>query len=338
MRSPEGNGDSSGEGRKGALLLLRDRPREADGTSKRASTLPSSNALRPDSGLNLGWYRPAAPEERPAAGADRNEWSSGDEPRGLEEPHSIVTATATRVDLRANPAPSDPNDSPLGARRPRRTPTGSSQHIRRRETGLAPVGAATVRRWAAILLAPVAREVRKRPRAVGTAAVLLVAFAVVTALEQPGVLFATGSPAPPRHTSHPQSPAGESSGAPETRRPPDIVLGATTHHPNRRSRPASHSPDGAHHHASTAVATSAAAKASVTVTASRSTVSGGSAASSSQASPVQTRATTSEPISSSLGPSSTSSGSSAGNQGSASSAQPPFGSNGTLGPGSSPQS
>jgi hypothetical protein len=183
MASPDGNGSSTGEGRKGALLLLRGRPPDADGTSERASTLPSSNALRPDSGLNLGWYRPAPPDERPADGGDRDELSSRDEPRRLEEPDSIVTATATAtyVDLRANPAPSDLSDSPLGARRPRGTPARSPQ----RETGLARVGVANARRLAAALLAPVAREARKRPRAVGIAAVLFVALAVVTALEQP---------------------------------------------------------------------------------------------------------------------------------------------------------
>jgi len=180
MASPDGNGSSTGEGRKGALLLLRGRPPDADGTSERASTLPSSNALRPDSGLNLGWYRPAAPEERPADGGDRDQWSSRDEPRRLEEPHSKATATATRVDLRANP-PSDPRDSPLGARRPKGTLASSPQ----RETGRARVGIANVRRLAAALLAPVAREARKRPRAVGIAAVLLVALAAATALEQP---------------------------------------------------------------------------------------------------------------------------------------------------------
>src|SRR6516165_5729690 len=88
MESPDGNGSSTGEGRKGALLLLRGRPPEADATSERATTLPSSNALRPDSGLNLGWYRPAPPEERPTDGGDQNERPSRNEPRRLEEPPS----------------------------------------------------------------------------------------------------------------------------------------------------------------------------------------------------------------------------------------------------------
>jgi hypothetical protein len=186
MRSPDGNGSSTGEGRKGALLLLHGRrPAEADGTPERASTLPSSNALRPDSGLNLGWYRPAPPEERPADDGDRNSHGA---PRQADEPQSRVLAAATRVDLRAKSAPSDPNDSPLGARRPRRTPPDSLQQTRRRGAGLALVGLAAlarVGRSAAVLLSPVARGVRKRQLAVGIAAVLLFAIAAVTVLEQP---------------------------------------------------------------------------------------------------------------------------------------------------------
>lgn len=181
MGSPDGNGSSTSEGRKGALLLLHGRRRtEADGTSERASTLPSSNALRPDSGLNLGWYRPAAPGDRPADAGDRNSHGA---PRQANEPQS--TALATAVDLFASPASSDPSDSPLGARRPRGTPKGSSQQTRRRETGLARVGVASARRMAAVLLGPIAREVRKRQLAVGIAAVLLFAIAAVTVLERP---------------------------------------------------------------------------------------------------------------------------------------------------------
>jgi hypothetical protein len=183
MGSPDGNGSSTGEGRKGALLLLHGRrPTEADGTSERAATVPSSNALRPDSGLNLGWYRPATRDERLADPAGPNEWTSHGAPREADEPQSTVVTTATRVDLRA--APSDPSDSPLGPRRPRGTPTGSSRQTRRRETGLARVGVANVRRLAMIVLGPVARHCRKRPLAVGIAAALLVAVAAVTALEQ----------------------------------------------------------------------------------------------------------------------------------------------------------
>ena len=180
MRSPDGNGSSTGEGRKGALLLLHGRPTEADGTSERAATLPSSNALRPDSNLNLGWYRPAVPEDRPEDAADRSSYGA---PGQANEPHS--TALATAVDLRASPASSDPSDSPLGARRPRGTPAGSSQQTRRREPGLARVGVASARRMAAVLLGPVAREARKRQLAVGIAAVLLFAIAAVSVLEQP---------------------------------------------------------------------------------------------------------------------------------------------------------
>jgi hypothetical protein len=75
---------------------------------------------------------------------------------------------------------------------------------------------------------------------------------------------------------------------------------------------------------------------SATVSVSRSTVSNGSAGSSPHASPVHTPAPTSEPITSSTAASSTSSGGSAAHQ--ASRTQPAFGSDGTLGPGSSPQS
>ena len=106
MGSPDGHGSSTGEGRKGALLLLRGgRRTEADGTSERASALPSSNALRPDSNLNLGWYRPAAPEERPGASGKRDGWSSHDGPPQADEQQSIVTAAATRLDLGAESEP-----------------------------------------------------------------------------------------------------------------------------------------------------------------------------------------------------------------------------------------
>jgi hypothetical protein len=134
MESPDGTGSSTGEGRKGALLLLHGgRPTEGEATSDRASALPSSNALRPDSNLNVGWYRPAAPEEKPPDAWDRNEWSSQAERHRVDEQQSTVTVTATRVDLRADPAATDPSDSPLGARRPRGTPAGSSQRTRRQE-------------------------------------------------------------------------------------------------------------------------------------------------------------------------------------------------------------
>ena len=187
MDSPDGNGSSTGEGRKGALLVLRGgRPTEADGTSERGTALPSSNALRPDSHLNLGWYRPTAPEERPGASGKRDGWSSHDGPRQADEQQLIVTAAATRLDLGAEPSPSDPGDSPLGVRRSSNTLAGSSHEGRRRETGRVPVGVAKVCRSARVRLGSSTREGRKRPLAAGVAAVLLVAaaFAAMTALEQ----------------------------------------------------------------------------------------------------------------------------------------------------------
>ena len=187
MRSPDGHGSSTGEGRKAALLLLRGgRRTEGNGTSERASALPSSNALRPDSNLNLGWYRPAAPEERPGASGKRDGWSRHDGPPQADEQQSIVTAAATRLDLGAEPSPGDPGDSPLGVRRSRNTLAGSSHEGRRRATGSVRVGVATVCRSAAVRLGASTREGRKRPLAAGVAAVLLVAaaFAAMTALEQ----------------------------------------------------------------------------------------------------------------------------------------------------------
>lgn len=191
MGSPDGHGSSTGEGRKVALLLLRGRsPTEADGTSERASTLPSSNALRPDSNLNLGWYRPAAPEERPPASGGRDERSSRDDPGQADERQSTLTAAATCLDLGAEPAPSNPSDSPLGARRSRDRSTRGSQEGRRRAPGLARVRGARPARLAAVWVRPWAREVRKRPLAAGVSAALLVAvvFAAATAVEQPSNL------------------------------------------------------------------------------------------------------------------------------------------------------
>jgi hypothetical protein len=75
---------------------------------------------------------------------------------------------------------------------------------------------------------------------------------------------------------------------------------------------------------------------SATASVSRSTVSSGSAASSPHVARVQTPTRTSEPITSSTARGSTSSGGSAAHQ--TSGPQPAFGSSGTLGPGSSPQS
>src|SRR5579884_3749968 len=100
MKSPDGNGSSTGEGRKGALLLLRGgRRTAADRTSERTSAVPSSNALRPDSNLNLGWYRPATPEAGLRDFGKGEGRTSYDLPRWADEPESSVTANATSVDL-----------------------------------------------------------------------------------------------------------------------------------------------------------------------------------------------------------------------------------------------
>jgi hypothetical protein len=187
MGSPDGHGSSTGEGREGALLLLRGgRAPEADGMSERSSTLPSSNALRPDSGLNLGWYRPDAPDRRPPDTNDLDERPGHDEPRGAGEPESTLMAVPTRLDLRTGAARSDPTASPLGARRPRSTPARGSQASRRRGAGPARVGVGELRRLAAVRLGPGAREVFTRPVVAGIAAVLLAVIAVaVIALEHP---------------------------------------------------------------------------------------------------------------------------------------------------------
>jgi hypothetical protein len=187
MGSPDGNGSSTGEGRKGALLLLRGGgPPEADGTSERASTLPSSNALRPDSGLNLGWYRPTAPEQRPRDPQEQDGPSGQHAPGRADEREPMVTAATTPLDLRAESALSDPNDSPLGVRRPRNTLFGTSSSDGGREGGLACVGFAKLRGLTAVRFGPGAGEVRKRALSAGLVAVLLAAvgFGAVTALEQ----------------------------------------------------------------------------------------------------------------------------------------------------------
>lgn len=188
MGSPDGNGSSTGEGRNAALLLLRGgRRTQGNGTSERASALPSSNALRPDSNLNLGWYRPAVSDDALQESGKRDESTIHDEPGRADERQSMVTAVTTRLDLSVSQASCDLSDSPLGARR-RRDEPGRSEGGRRRESGRARVGLARRRRLAAVGLGPRARELGKRPPAVGVAAVLLVcvAFATVTALDQPG--------------------------------------------------------------------------------------------------------------------------------------------------------
>jgi hypothetical protein len=165
-------------------LLRGGRPLEAE----RASTLPSSNALRPDSNLNLGWYRPATPEAKPHDSGDGDAWTSYDEPRETDEPQSLVAAGAISVDLYPNPSASDPSDSPLGARGPRSTPAESSHETRRREIRLARVGVVDLRRLVVVRLWPGVRELRRRTVAAGVASVLLVAAATaaVTGLQQPG--------------------------------------------------------------------------------------------------------------------------------------------------------
>ena len=174
MGSPDGNGSSTGEGRKGALLLLRGRPPEA-GTSERASTLPSSNALRPDSGLNLGWYRPAAPEDRPAESASETSRPTTTQPgrvgrAAVDGPSHYDTSGPSR-----EPASCDLERfcrSVRGGRGARRRQLAAGSKARNR-TGRAS-GSPMLRRLAAVRLGTGAREVRKRPPAVGVAAVLLV--------------------------------------------------------------------------------------------------------------------------------------------------------------------
>jgi hypothetical protein len=188
MRSPDGNGSSTGEGRKGALLLLRGGRRTDDnGPSDRASGVPSSNALRPDSNLNLGWYRPAAPEGVLREPGALDERAVPDETDRAGESQPTGEAAAIRLDLQAEPSPTDLNDCPLGARRRRDAPAGSSQAGSRRAAGLGRVEIATLRRVAAAQLGRGARAFRPA-LAVGIGAALAVglAFAAVAALEQPG--------------------------------------------------------------------------------------------------------------------------------------------------------
>jgi hypothetical protein len=188
MESPDGNGSSTGEGRNAALLLLRGGRRTGgNGTSERGSTLPSSNALRPDSNLNLGWYRPAASEGRSRESRERDESTPHNEPGRASERQSLVTAATTRLDLSAYQASCGLDDSPLGARRLRGKP-GSPEEGRGRENGWARVGLARLHRLAAVGLGTRARELRKRPSAMGVAAGLLVVVAVaaVAAIDQPG--------------------------------------------------------------------------------------------------------------------------------------------------------
>jgi hypothetical protein len=187
MGSPDGNGSSTGEGRKGALLLLRGGgSNHAVGSDDRASSLPSANALRPDSNLSLGWYRPAEPEDRPPGRGHRDQWSTHEASGQEDDQPARLTAAAARLDLGAGPAPGDVGDGPLGARRPRPRPRSSPRGGLGRETGL--VGLAKLRRLAAIRLAPGAPEVRKPrlPAVVGALLLVALVSAGVAALEQAG--------------------------------------------------------------------------------------------------------------------------------------------------------
>lgn len=188
MGSPDGHGSSTGEGRKGALLLLRGgRRMEGDGASERASALPSSNALRPDSNLNLGWYRPAAPDGVLRDSGKLDEWTLHEQPDPASEPQPTGERAAIRLDFHAEPAPADLSHSPLGARQPRDEQAGRSEPLSRREAGLGRVEIAKLRRLAAARLGRGARVFR-RPLAAGLGAVLalVLVFAVVTALKQSG--------------------------------------------------------------------------------------------------------------------------------------------------------
>ena len=119
MRSPDGNGRSTGEGRKGALLVLHGGRRGGrEDTGERASAVPSSNALRPDSNLNLGWYRPAEPvgSRPPGVGADDRSTAERSTQNGGHD--GALAAAAARLDLGPGPALlHDADEFPLGARR-----------------------------------------------------------------------------------------------------------------------------------------------------------------------------------------------------------------------------
>jgi hypothetical protein len=142
MGSPDGNGSSTGEGRNGALLLLHGgRRKQGNSTSERASALPSSNALRPDSNLNLGWYRPAASDDTSRESGERDESTIHDEPGRADAGQSMVTVATAPLDLSVNQASCDPSGSPLGARRRRDEPESSEQG-RRRENAWARVALA----------------------------------------------------------------------------------------------------------------------------------------------------------------------------------------------------
>jgi hypothetical protein len=191
MESPEGNGRSTDEGRNGALLLLRGGlPVGGDDPPDRASALPSSNALRPDSNLNLGWYRPAEREDSEGRSACVDDALRG---RGVsqssgEEP--TIAAAAALLDLVPGPAPRDLGDLPLGVRRStRNTPSGASLD-RARATRLGRGNLHTLRRWVEAGVATTARATGKRRMTVVAGGMLLLALLSGVAV----VLVESGSP------------------------------------------------------------------------------------------------------------------------------------------------
>ena len=188
MEWPDGHGSSTGEGRKGALLLLRGGSSHAVDHEGDTSSLPSAKALRPDSNLNLGWYRPATPDDGAQESRRRDQWSGDQKSGQTDEHHARGRAAAARLDLDARPAPGNVPDSALCPRRPRRALACSSRAGRAREAGLGREGLAKLQRWAAARFDPRAREVRKRPLAAVIGALLLatLASAVVMALGQRG--------------------------------------------------------------------------------------------------------------------------------------------------------
>ena len=188
MESPDGHGSSTGEGRKAALLLLRGGSNDAVDSEGRASILPSANALRPDSHLNLGWYRPATPDDGEEESVRRGPWSEDQKSAHTDEHQARRRAAGARLDLDGSPAPGEAADSLLGARRPRNTPASSARTGRAREAGPGRKGLARLQRWAVALLTPGAWEVRKQAlgAVIGTLLLATGASATVVALGQWG--------------------------------------------------------------------------------------------------------------------------------------------------------
>jgi hypothetical protein len=186
MKSPDGNGSSKGEGRDGALLLLRgggSKSRvEAD---DRASSLPSANALRPDSNLNLGWYRPGAREELGRRVEDAGQRST--ERQSAGSGGQAALAGAVPLDLGPGPAPGDAGAFPLGARRPTRSRVTSPEQSGSHGPVPARTAIASLWRRPAAMLAQAAHAAGPR-LAVLSGGVLLAAVVTVTvvALEPAG--------------------------------------------------------------------------------------------------------------------------------------------------------